>query len=120
MNPQRGQIYFLPFGEGKRRPVVIVSRDSLNAGDSILIVPFTSQKLPERRQQAQCVFFEAGKYGLSEDCVAKTDEITRIPKSAIDWSRGVIGRLPNEEMLRIVRAVRYVMRDDDLMHPSQP
>jgi mRNA-degrading endonuclease toxin of MazEF toxin-antitoxin module len=114
MNPQRGEIYFLPFGDGKERPVVIVSRDILNTGDYVVVVPFTARKLDTRKGLQSCAFFERGEGGLKEDCVAKADEVTRIRKTEIDWTKSPMGRLRGEQMKRIVRAVRYVIRDESL------
>lgn len=41
---QRGELYRLvPRGQhGKPRPVVVVSRDELNSGHSVLVIPFYS------------------------------------------------------------------------------
>ncbi|MGW8256123.1 MAG: type II toxin-antitoxin system PemK/MazF family toxin [Thermoguttaceae bacterium] len=114
MNPQRGEIYNVPFGQGKPRPVVIVSRDNLNNGDYVIVVPFTTQKVEERKKLKDCVFFNAGEGQLKEHCVAKTDEITRILKTEIDWKIGRIGRLTVPQMSKIVRAIRYTIRDDEL------
>jgi len=114
MNPERGALYYLPFGDGKMRPVVVVSRDNLNAGDFVVVVPFTTQKLERRRHLDSCAFFHAGEGGLKEDCVAKADEITRIQKVEIDWRAGRLGRLTNDQMKRIVRAIRFVIRDESL------
>lgn len=115
MAPQRGDIYWLPFGqEGKERPVVVVSRDPLNEGDFVVVVPFTTQKLERRKLLKNCVFFRAGQCGLLEDCVAKADEITRILTTEINWQKGKLGRLLVPDMAKIVRAIRYVIRDDDL------
>jgi mRNA-degrading endonuclease toxin of MazEF toxin-antitoxin module len=112
MNPQRGEIYLVPFGQGKPRPVVIVSRDTLNGGDYLIVIPFTTQKLDERKGRQSCVFFNSGEGGLSQDCVAKADEIQRIFKTEIDWKTGRIGRFTPQQMDKIVRAVRFVIRDD--------
>ena len=114
MNPQRGEIYFLPFGEGKTRPVVVVSRDTLNAGSGVLVVPFTTQRLEDRKNRQYCVFFHSGEGGLRKDCVAKTDELTVLDKNEINWKEGSIGRLTQEQMQKIVRAIRYAVRDDEL------
>lgn len=118
MNPQRGEIYWAPFGEGKERCVVIVSRDILNDGHCVIVVPFTSQKLDKRKGLPSCVFFHAGQNGLTKDCVAKTDEITRILKTEINWERGKIGRLSAPQMQKIVDAVRYTIRDETLSGTS--
>ncbi len=114
MDPQRGQIFFLPFGEGKKRPVVIVSRDALNSGNFVLVVPCTTQQISRRKQEQHCVFLKAGEGGLPKDCIVKADETTRILKTEIDWQVGSLGRLNQAAMARIVKAIRFAVRDDDL------
>jgi mRNA-degrading endonuclease toxin of MazEF toxin-antitoxin module len=112
---QRGQIYTLPPDEdGKERPVVIVSRDNLNAGHSVLAIPFTSQQLDKRRQQPWCVLFRTGEGGLSKDCVARCDQITLFRKGDINTAKPPLGRLTAAQMQRIVDAVRHAIRDDTL------
>jgi mRNA-degrading endonuclease toxin of MazEF toxin-antitoxin module len=119
MNPQRGEIYLVPFGQGKPRPVVIISHDVLNGGDYVIVVPFTSQKLDVRKGLQSCVFFNAREGGLDKDCVAKADEIQRISKTEIDWRIGRIGRFSSEQMRKIVRAVRFVIQDEELVSPKK-
>lgn len=115
---QRGQIFLLlESDESKARPVVVVSRDDLSHGDSVLCVPFYSQQLEKRKQFKTCVLFKAGQFGLSKDCVAKGDEITVIDKTMLNLSHGQIGRLNAESMAKIVRAVRFAIRCDDLEAP---
>lgn len=56
----------------------------------------------------------AGQFGLDKDCVAKGDEVSLIDKTDIDVARGPLGRLNAEFMDKIVKAVRYAIRCDDL------
>lgn len=96
---QRGQIFLLkPDQFGKQRPVVIVSRDPLNAGHSVIAVPFYSQQLQKRAQQPWCVLFKAGEGGLTMDCVAKTDQLSLIDKVSIDIAKGPIGAFDTAQM----------------------
>ena len=115
---QRADVFYAPFGEGKPRPVVVVSRDDLNRGDYVVVVPFTTQKLDNRGGLQSCVLFRAGESGLARDCVAKTDEITFVSITELDWKRGRVGRVLAPRMNEIVRAIRYMIRDDDLQGPS--
>ncbi|MFO1019107.1 MAG: type II toxin-antitoxin system PemK/MazF family toxin [Planctomycetales bacterium] len=92
MRIRRGEVYWLkPDATGKQRPVVIISREDLNGGHSLVGVPFYSQQLEKRTQQAWCVFFAAGEGGLTKDCVAKTDEVSMIDKLDVDLQRGPLG-----------------------------
>jgi mRNA-degrading endonuclease toxin of MazEF toxin-antitoxin module len=119
---ERGQIYWLSLhlsgvvedGSLKDRPVLIVSRDELNRGISVLAVPFYSQQLEKRSKFRSCVLFQAGESGLAKQCVAKCDEISIIEKAEIDFRRGPIGRAQPEKMRQIIDAIRYCIRDDTL------
>lgn len=115
--PQRGGVYLLPAPEqdGKQRPYVVVSRDDLNRGGCCLAVPFYSKNLEQRRTRKYCVFLSADPArGVDKDCVAKADEVSLISVSAIDWKRGLLGRLKVEQMREIVIAIRHAIRDEDL------
>ena len=112
MNLQPGDIYHAKFGQGKARPVVVVSRANLNSGKYVIVVPFTTQRLDKRRTLDSCEFFKSGEHGLTEDCVAKADEITFIDKISIDSRKGRLGALPKDRMTDIVKAIRYVVNDD--------
>ena len=115
---QRGQLFLLlpdaDDPEQKQRPVVIISRDDLNGGHSVLAIPFYSQQLDKRRSQENCVFFRAGEGGLSKACVAKPPPPQLIRKTELDSTIGPIGRFNAAQMAKRVLAVRYSVRDDDL------
>ncbi len=94
------------------RPLLIVSRDDLNRGDTVVAVPFYSQQLEKRKLLKWCVFFKRGIAGLRKDCVAKCDEIAFYDKLDIDWRHGKLGRMNVDEMNAVAKAIRYVIRDD--------
>lgn len=95
----------------KERPLLIVSRDELNKGDTVLAVPFYSQQLEKRRKYKNCVFFAAGEFNLHKDCVAKCDEIAVYDRLELGDK---IGRIDAAKMELIVDAVRYSIRDSSL------
>ena len=78
-----------------------------------MVVPFTSQRLNERRNQRYCTYFAASDR-FSVDCVAKTDEISRVLKTEFNWKRKRLFRLDGADMQRIVEAIRWLVRDDTL------
>ena len=96
-----------PDAESKQRPIVIVSRDPLNGGHSVLAVPFYSQQLSKRKDQDWCEPFYAGEGGLDRDCVAKADEVSLIDKLDIDLARGALGEFDGPQMTRLARAIRW-------------
>ncbi|MEX0701673.1 MAG: type II toxin-antitoxin system PemK/MazF family toxin [Planctomycetales bacterium] len=114
MNPKRGEPYRLkPDAAGRRRPIVIVSRNRLNGGHSVLAVPFYSQQLAKRSAQESCVRFNCGEGGLDKDCVAKTDQLSLIDKLGIDLASGPIGRFDDGQMRRLMDAVEWPLAIDD-------
>lgn len=111
MRVQRGEIYKLKAdGTGKQRPVVIVSRDDLNGGHSVLAVPFYSQQLDKRSQQAWCAFFAAGEGGLSKDCVAKTDQVSVIDKLDLELQSGPVGIFDDAQIQRLMTALKWSLQ----------
>jgi mRNA-degrading endonuclease toxin of MazEF toxin-antitoxin module len=74
MSFRPGEIYLAYGGGDKYRPVLIVSRESLNRGNYIVAVPFTSTHFASR--STHCVAFQAGEFGLDKDCVAQAEAIS--------------------------------------------
>jgi mRNA-degrading endonuclease toxin of MazEF toxin-antitoxin module len=46
--PKQGEIWWASFYEGGERPALVVSRNELNRGRLILVVPCTSSQVEER------------------------------------------------------------------------
>jgi mRNA-degrading endonuclease toxin of MazEF toxin-antitoxin module len=110
---KRGEIYHLKGTgnateiDGKPRPILIVGRNELNGGHSVLAVPFYSQQLDRRSGFKSCVLFRAGDSSLLKDCVAKTDEITLVHMSKIDIAAGPVDTVSDRTMERIDDALRW-------------
>lgn len=106
-----GEIYFATNVYGSDpHPVVVVSREELNQGNYVVIVPFTSKKYAERKTFPQCVPFPAGtQTGLSLDCVARCDFITTVEKIELDFATGVLGKVDEEHMRDIILAIGYTI-----------
>ena len=100
---RRGDIWTVAGGKdyaGKARPVVILQDDSFDGTDSITICAFTTDdtdaplfRLPVEPNE---------RNGLRIPCHLMVDKVTTVPKSKV----GVhIGRLDDEDILRLNRAV---------------
>jgi mRNA interferase MazF len=100
---RRGDIHIVAGGKdyaGKPRPVAIVQDDSFDATASITICAFTTDlteaplfRLPVEPNE---------RNGLRGPCRLMVDKITTVPKTKV----GVrIGRLDDEDVLRLNRAV---------------
>ena len=100
---KRGEIWTAAAGSGyagKPRPVAILQDDRFDATDSITIVAFTTDatdaplfRLPVEPDETN---------GLRASCRLMVDKITTIPKAKLGMR---IGRLSDEDMLRLNRAV---------------
>src|SRR5438105_3336166 len=105
MNP--GEIYWADLDSG-RRPVVVVSRESLNRGRYVVAVLFTIANRALRSTLPNCVSFQAGEFGLPEACVAQCETVSFIESSRLDFTSGLIGALDAEKLREIVQALGYV------------
>ena len=100
---RRGDIWTVAGGKGyagKPRPVVIVQDDSFDATDSITVCAFTTDmteaplfRLPVEPNE---------RNGLRANCRLMVDKITTVPKARVGAR---VGRLDDEDMLRLNRAV---------------
>jgi len=105
---RRGQIILQKCdAAGKRRPVLIVSPAFLNGGTYVTAVPFTSQQLDKRAKLKTCVMFYAGEFGLDEDCVAKTDDVTQYRLLDLRLSDGRIGEVDEAKMNLVSAALSF-------------
>ena len=111
MVPKRGQLFRLKSdAAGKQRIVVIVSRTELNAGLSVVAVPFYSSQFETRKYEDFCAEFAKGEGGLTKDCVAKTDQITYVLKSDLELTKGSIGFFNESQMLRLLDALKWTLK----------
>ena len=100
---RRGEIWTAAAGSGyvgKPRPVAIIQDDRFDATASVTICAFTTDpteaplfRLPVEPDEIN---------GLREPCSLMVDKITTIPRAKLGEQ---IGRLSDEEMVRLGRAV---------------
>lgn len=100
---RRGDIWTVAGGKdyaGKARPVVILQDDSFDGTESITICAFTTDdtdaplfRLPVEPNE---------RNGLRIPCHLMVDKVTSVPKSKVGAH---IGRLDDEDILRLNRAV---------------
>jgi mRNA-degrading endonuclease toxin of MazEF toxin-antitoxin module len=105
-----GEIYFADLYEAGSRPILIVSRPSLNRGGYVVAIPITSSHFERRRQLPNCVAFRAGQFGLSRDCVAQCEAILSVEQSQINPAP--IGVLDEVSLRDVIRAIGYVIESD--------
>lgn len=100
---RRGEVWIVSGGKdyaGKPRPAVIVQDDRFDATDSVTVCAFTTD--PTDAPLFRLPVEPNARNGLRSACRLMVDKITTVPKSKI----GVrIGRLDDEDMVRLNRAV---------------
>lgn len=108
-----GEVYFAdPPGQWGRRPVIVVSREELNRGTSVVIVPCTTVNVGRRSGLPNYVFFRAGEFGFTADCVAQCEGIQTLYVSFIELDAGPIGTLDDLRHRDVIRAIGNVIGSD--------
>ena len=100
---RRGEIWTAAAGSGyagKPRPVVIIQDDRFDVTDSVTVCAFTTD--PTEAPLLRLPVTSDDSNGLSESCSLMVDKITTVPRSKIGDR---IGRLADEDMVRLGRAV---------------
>lgn len=101
-----GQVYWANLPSG-RHPVVVVSRDALNRGSHVVVVPLTTTRVAEQSSLANCVYLRQGDGGLPKDCIVKADQIASILTTRIEHQP--IGTLSDRLVREIVHAIGYTI-----------
>ncbi len=100
---KRGEIWNAAGGKdyaGKPRPVVILQDDRFDKTDSVTVCAFTTD--PTDAPLFRLVVEPDESNGLRAVCRLMVDKITTVPKSRIGAR---VGRLADEDMVRLNRAV---------------
>jgi mRNA interferase MazF len=88
------------------RPVIIVSRNSINAHSPVVVVvPTTDADNPKRIYPSHC-FLAKGLGGLTKDSVAKTEQIRTIQKERFI---AYYGRLDQDAMRSIDTMIKTTL-----------
>lgn len=109
---QPGEIYIADFPEAGPHPVIVVSREDLNRGYYALVVVCTSSRFSVRSELPSCVPFRAGQFGFTVDCVAQCENILSLDKMQMELDSGPIGRLDEETLREVIKAIGYVLESD--------
>ena len=111
MTPRQGSVWRvdIPADVKRGRPVVVVSREDMNRGSDVLIIPTYTSNLSAKRGKPSYVFLPRGTGGLPEDCVAQAAHIHMVEVSEL---RDEMGVLDIRYMGEIVRALGWMMQAD--------
>lgn len=96
-------------GYDKPRPVIVVSREELNRGGYVVIVPTTTRRLDVRATLPNCVYLQRGESGLGEDCVAQAEGMSLMSVDMLDLEEGLVGSLGKSAMGRLIKAIGNVI-----------
>jgi len=107
-----GEIYWVDLATG-RRPGIVVSRESLNQGNYVVMVLCTTRRFAIRSKRPNCVQFQAGEFGMPGDCVAQCEAIYAFGEGR-DRHRasGMIGRLDIARLRDAIKATGDVIDSD--------
>jgi len=100
---RRGEIWTAVAGTGyvgKPRPVAIVQDDRFDGTDSVTVCAFTTD--PTDAPLFRLRIAPDDVNGLREPCSLMVDKITTVPRSKLGEQ---VGRLSDEEMVRLGRAI---------------
>lgn len=100
---RRGEIWTAAAGSGyvgKPRPVAIIQDDRFDATESVTVCAFTTD--PTDAPLFRLAVEPTDVNGLREPCSLMVDKITTVPRTKLGEH---IGRLNDEEMVRLSRAV---------------
>jgi mRNA interferase MazF len=101
-DPRRGDIWLADVPGDNRRPVVVLTRDSvLPRLSTILVAPVTTRVRGIPTEVAL-----GRPHGLPRDCVANFDNITPLPKRTLARK---VGRLAREELIDVCAAIRFAI-----------
>jgi mRNA interferase MazF len=110
--PVRGDVFSarLDPAEGSEqagtRPVVIISRDSINANSPVVVVVPVTDATNVKRLYPSHAQLPKGSGGLKMDSVAKAEQIRAIQVSRL---AGYYGRLDRDVVVRIEEAIKITL-----------
>jgi mRNA-degrading endonuclease toxin of MazEF toxin-antitoxin module len=111
--PKQGEIWWASFFEGGERPALVVSRNELNRGRFILVVPCTSSQVERRAVYRNHVLLPSGSGGLTSDTIAQTHLIQPIE---VGYLERKLGELDTEQLAEVLLAIAWTI---DLFDTAQ-
>ena len=102
--PKQGEIWWTSFFEGWERPSIVVSRNELNRGRLVLVVPCTSSRVQERSAYPNHVLLPSGTGELTRDTIAQTHLIQPIEVNYLEKKMGI---LDIEQLAEILLAIAW-------------
>ena len=110
--PVRGDVFnarLAPTEGGEQagtRPVVVVSRDSINANSPVVVIVPVTDASNVKRTYPSHAYLPKGCGGLKADSIAKTEQIRAIQVSRFV---GYYGRLDRDAVARVDEAIKITL-----------
>ncbi|MBI2930056.1 MAG: type II toxin-antitoxin system PemK/MazF family toxin [Planctomycetes bacterium] len=101
---RQADVWRVSFYEGGERPAIVVSRNDLNRGRLLLMVPCTSSRVQERRSLPNHVYLPQGVAGLAAESIAQTHLIQPVEREALSER---LGTLPAKEWTEVLLAIAW-------------
>jgi len=112
--PLHGEIWFvqLPVDppEKGRRPVIIVSLNARNRherADTVLVIPLSTSI--HKADHPTHLFLAAGETGLSEDSIARAEDITVVRKTNLVGARSSLRNMSHRRICELAEMVKIAM-----------
>jgi mRNA interferase MazF len=97
----QGELWLIEPPNGKRRPVLVVSRnEAIPVLNNIVVAPVTTTV----RRIPTCIPVGPDE-GIDHDSVASFDNVAAVPKSVLTTLLGSLGPLGREQMCAALRAL---------------
>ena len=102
----QGDVWEIAFSDEDERPGVIVTRNELNKGRLVLVVPCTASQVETRKIHTNNVFLPAGSGGLDQPTVVQVHLIQPVDKVYFVRQRGC---LADEQLGEILHALAWAV-----------
>jgi mRNA-degrading endonuclease toxin of MazEF toxin-antitoxin module len=106
-----GEVFLADFADVGPHPVIILSQENLNRGGQAVVVICTSARLAARKQLPNCVFFQAGEFGFTRDCVAQCEQLLTLDQQEVPL-QGPLGEVDEIAWRSLIKAVGFVFGSD--------
>jgi hypothetical protein len=106
-----GEVYWAESGAGRHK-LIVVSREELNRGNTVLGLLVTSKRFDFRSKLANCAVFREGELGFTQDCVACGESLSRVLVADLDLELGAVAVIDEARMRDVIRAIGYSIDAD--------
>jgi mRNA interferase MazF len=110
--PKRGEVYMARLEpregseQGGARPVIIMSRDSINQNSPVVVIVPVTDRGHKRRLYPSQVVLKAGDGGLTKESVALGEQVRAINTTRLT---GYMGHLSGNSITQIGTALKIVL-----------